>query len=56
LCGITGSPQFEHSTEFFAFNAWCERRMLRTDFEVFLLGTAMINSQYIKKAPDHGRR
>lgn len=37
-------PQLEHSMLFTAVNAWCERRMLRRDLDVFFLGTAIIHS------------
>jgi hypothetical protein len=44
-CGRFNSPQFGHSTAPTAVSAWCERRMLRRDFEVFFLGTAMTETQ-----------
>jgi hypothetical protein len=52
VCGSFASPQFAHSTEPVALRAWCERRMLRTDFDVFLLGTAMENTHKNKSAPE----
>ena len=35
------SPQFEHSIALTRRKRWCERRMLRFDFETFFLGTAI---------------
>jgi uncharacterized iron-regulated protein len=36
-----GSPQLGQSPWAAAVKAWCERRMLRRDGEVFRFGTAM---------------
>jgi branched-chain amino acid transport system substrate-binding protein len=40
-CGRFISPQLGHSAKAARGNAWCERRMLRRDFEVRFLGTAI---------------
>src|SRR3954447_6189260 len=40
-CGRFSSPVSLSSTKELAPSAWCDRRMLRRDGEVFLLGTAM---------------
>src|ERR1700743_1544111 len=58
-CGRRSSPVSLSSMKLLAPRAWCERRMLRREGEVFRLGTAIVISRRVKRLrppEDGGRR
>ena len=61
ICGCFISPQSGHDDKLGIANRWCDRRMLRFDFDVFLFGTVAIISfllctAYVLACPFPGKR